>query len=343
MSGSPSRPARVLPGALLGLVLAAPTGLLAVPSASAAPRVEVDPLSQTCGVRLSFAGLASRTLTVHLDLVALDPVRPLALTPPGAREVDGGRPSVLDVTAERLSGATASHAYRATVVLDGQAQQPVELLLPECADPATAAASPTATATPGSSGATPSPSGTVGPDGSGSATPSPSGTAVPATAPTSATSTATVEPAPTEAPVFGPRAVSAPPSGASGASGSGVVALSGGVAAAPMGALPELAAPAPVVAPSTGGVAGAVAAAPPLAAALPVLPGRSGPVAAPPAPQTVAPELAGAAPTDGREAAAEPAAGDGPWTAGLPAALLVAGAAAGALGLRLRRSRFQSP
>ncbi|TAL26634.1 MAG: hypothetical protein EPN99_00035, partial [Frankiales bacterium] len=161
MSVSASRPARVLPGALLGLVLAAPTGLLAVPGASAAERVEVQPLSQTCGVRLDLRGLAARTFTVQLDLVALDPEQPLALTP-GAREVDGGRPSLLDVTAAGLSGATASRAYQAVVTLDGEAQPPVELLLPGCADPATATASPTvtATATPGgSASATPTPVG----------------------------------------------------------------------------------------------------------------------------------------------------------------------------------------
>src|SRR5687768_8893302 len=115
MSVSPSRPARVLPRALLGLVLAAPALVLAVPSASAAPRVEVEPLADACGVRLSFAGLPAGTSTVHLDLVALDPQRALALTPSGPREVDGGSPSTEDVLTERLDGTTASQVYRATV------------------------------------------------------------------------------------------------------------------------------------------------------------------------------------------------------------------------------------
>lgn len=355
MSGSPARPARVLQGALLGLVLVAPSGLLVVSAATAAPRVEVEPLTEACGVRLSFAGLPARTYTVHLDLVALDPVQPLALTPPGPREVDGGSPSVLDVTANGLAGAAASLSYRATVTLDGEPQPPVELLLPACADPVTATASPTATAsssptaspggtgtpTPSPSGTTaPGPSGTAGPGPAGTATASPSGTAGPdGSVTTSGTSTPTVTtaPAPTQAPVFGPRTVSAPTTG-----GSGVVALSGGVAAAPLGALPELAVPAPVVAPPTGGVAVAVAAAPPLAAALPVLPGRPGPIAAHPAPQAIAPELAAAPASVAPASVAQEGATDRAWTAGLPAALLVTGAAAGALGLRLRRRAHDS-
>ena len=332
MSVSPSRPARVVSRALLGLVLAAPAGVLAVPSASAAPRVDVEPLAEACGVRLSFSGRPAGTSTVHLDLVALDPERTLALTPPGPREVDGGGRSSEDVLAEGLDGATATQAYRATVTVDGEVQPAVELALPECADPA-ASPSPSATASPSPSGtatASPSvtPTGTASPTAtaSPSATATPTGTAGPATATPSAsapTPTATTSPAPSDAPVVGPRAVSAP-------SSSGVIALSGAVAAAPIGALPlPAAAPAPVVAPPTGGVAAAVAAPPPLAAALPALPGQPAPLA--PAPQAAAPEVA--AP----QVLPEPAAADGTWTAGLPAALLVGGAAAGALGLRLRR------
>lgn len=361
MSVSPARPARVLPRALLGLVLAAPAVVLVAPSANAAPRVEVEPLAGACGVRLSFSGLPAGTSSVHLDLVARDPERALTLTPPGPREVDGGSPSVEDVLAEGPAEATTSQAYRATVTLDGEAQQPIELPLPECADPAvarTTTPSPTGTASPGTasptSTATPSPSGTR-PSGTASAsgtasptvsaTPSSSGSPEAVTATASATPTATFSPEPSGTPVFGPRAATAPAGGAApSTSGSGVVALSGAVAAAPIGALSlPAAAPAPVVAPPAGGVAAAVAAppplaAPPLTAALPALPGRPAPLAAAPTPQPAAPEFAAAPPA----LVSEPAAADGPWAGSLPAALLVTGAAAGALGLRLRR-RTQKP
>ena len=342
MSGSPSRPVHVLPRALLGLVLALPAGLLAIPSASAAPRVEVDPLPAACGVQLSFAGLPAGTHTVHLDLKALDPVRTLALVPAGPRQVAGGSPSREDVTVDPLDVAGADQAYRATVTLDGSEQPPVDLVLPECAEPAVAPTSPAPLASPAPASGTagPGPSGTAGPSPSGTPSPNPSGTPSPSPSGTpspraTATATATISSAPDTAPVFGPRAVTAPST-----AGSGVIALSGPVAATPLDSLPAapapVTAPAPVVAPPAG-VAAAVAAAPPLAAALPSLPGQV-PVAPAPAPQAATPEVVPGPPS----VAAEPVAEDGAWAAGLPAALLVTGAAAGALGLRMRRRAHSS-